>query len=133
MRRLLAIVVVALAGCAGEADLGELRSAVVGPPLPSEAWSDAPASCASVTGRRVRATHVPELVALVDLEGRVLCVDLLELVAAEQPQLFVYTGIDAAPWPRALEGGPLSSPTSAERDPTGEPTSSRTDDPRPIP
>ena len=91
MSRLVSILCLFVAaGCAGDPDLGAVSEAItLRVPVERIEWERAIAGCEGAPRRHTvifPAAGEPSLGALVDLDGHVLCVDSLSLLAAEEEE-----------------------------------------------
>lgn len=97
----------AMAGCAGDPDLGAMQAPLDASPIERDLWVRAPPGCedsALGSARLHPAAGEPLLGVLLDATGHVLCVDSMVLLAQE-------TRRDPTPTPLTPRGGPLHDPT----------------------
>jgi hypothetical protein len=136
----LSILALLAGACAGE-DAGVYAGELTGPVVPTESWAAAPASCEGIDlAVAARPTEAPELGALLDVRGRVLCVDVVERIVEEYPHLVLRDVIavrelraaDPEPDPLRRSADPEPDPMTRSADPEPDPMI-RNADPEPDP
>ncbi len=107
-------------GCAGDPDVDPAQAALdVGPAIERSRWEGAPPGCEGQSGEGLRLAAcdgAPSLGALVDFEGRVLCVDAIALLVVEaRPAAITPVAGDPSPQPNRPPPPEVGTTTAAAR------------------